>query len=184
MNDKDLTSTDLDAKSLRNIKTEDYISKNKIAGVEIVNLNQFSTEDGYFLELSRITNGKLKSVANFKMAQISYSLVEPKAIKAWHIHYKQNDLWFVPPHDRLLVGLIDTRKDSPTVGTVVRLTLGCHKSSLLKIPKGIAHGCANNSSKPVSLIYITDSEFNLKNPDEHRLPWDYLGSNFWEMQKG
>ena len=77
------------------------------------------------------------------MRQSSYSLVLPGAVKAFHLHFNQEDVWFVPPTDRLLIGLVDARKDSPTYGKPCALSWAAVRRSLLYIPRGVGHGCAN-----------------------------------------
>ena len=50
----------------------------------------------------------------------------------------------------------------------------------LKIP-GVAHGAANLWNKEVTMFYFTDSYFDAT--DEHRLPYDLFGENFWTLKK-
>ena len=164
---------------------ENYFSEAKISGVLISKLNYFPSEDGYFIELARLKkDNSIEATPSFKVQQISYSSLDRKAIKAWHIHDKQDDLWFIPPDNKVLIGLHDLRKNSTTKGNTQRFVLGNHQSNLLFIPKGVAHGCANLSNSPSILIYMTSKKFNRKNPDEKRLPWNYLGKDFWEVKKG
>lgn len=164
---------------------ENYFNEAKINGVLISKLNYFSSEDGYFIELVRLKgDNSIETMPLFKVQQISYSSLDKKTIKAWHIHDKQDDLWFIPPDNKVLIGLHDLRKDSPTNSKTQRFILGNHQSNLLFIPKGVAHGCANLSNSPSTLIYMTSKKFNRKNPDEKRLPWDYLGKDFWKAKIG
>ena len=96
----------------------------------------------------------------------------------------QTDAWYVSPYDRLLVGLLDTRKNSKTVDKTMRLILGAGVAQLLIIPPGVAHGAANPWDKPTSMVYFTDQQFSPTDPDERRLPYDLFGENFWELTKG
>jgi dTDP-4-dehydrorhamnose 3,5-epimerase len=107
----------------------------------------------------------------------------PSAIKGWHLHYNQEDIWFVFPDSHLLVGLWDLREDSPTKNQTMRITLGGGKSQLLYIPRGVAHGTVNLSSRNADLIYFINQQFSLDQPDEHRIPWDTLGEDFWTYTK-
>lgn len=166
------------------VSTQSYGGKPRIQGVRLIDLRLMSDEGGDFAEIARLHNGQLEGVSEYNAAQISYSFMEPGTIKAWHLHYRQDDLWFVPPHDRLLVGLLDTRADSPTVDSVMRLTMGAGRARLLLIPRGVAHGVANLSPFPASVIYFTNQSFNLDDPDERRLPYDELGADFWTIQPG
>ena len=66
----------------------------------------------------------------------------------------------------------------------MRFALGAGKARLLFIPRGVAHGVANLSSRPASIIYFVNRAFDAENPDEHRLPWDVIGAAFWSIQPG
>jgi dTDP-4-dehydrorhamnose 3,5-epimerase len=66
----------------------------------------------------------------------------------------------------------------------MRLVLGSGKARLLLIPRGVAHGVANLSSQPAAVIYFVNQAFNLERPDEHRLPYDLLGEDFWSIRPG
>ena len=167
------------------LSTQSYGGRPRIEGVQLVDLALFSDEGGDFAEMARINaDGKLAALPSFHPAQISYSYMEPGTIKAWHLHRRQEDLWFVPPHDRLLIGLLDTREDSPTYQQSMRFVLGAGRARLLLIPRGVAHGAANLTPVAASLIYLTTNVFEPSDPDEHRLPYDLLGVDFWTIQPG
>lgn len=167
------------------ITTQSYSKKPTIEEVKIIEVKNFSAEDGYFMELLRSSNAKANlDIPDFEIKQVNYSKLLPKAIKGWHIHYNQEDIWFIPPDDIVMVGLVDLREDSPTKGTQMRIIMGNHKSSLLYIPRGVAHGCVNLTGKPATVIYFTNQHFNPENPDEQRLPWDHFGADFWKPIKG
>jgi dTDP-4-dehydrorhamnose 3,5-epimerase len=165
--------------------TQSYAPRSRIDGVTITDLPIFSDEGGDFCEITRFNpEGTLSLAPDYRPAQISYSLMEPGQIKAFHLHQHQDDLWFVPPAHRLLVGLLDVRHASPTYRTEIRLVLGAGKGRLLYIPRGVAHGVANLSSSNASIIYFTNTAFDADHPDEHRLPHDLLGSDFWTVRPG
>ncbi len=117
------------------VDTQSYGARPRIDGVSLIELSVFSDEGGDFCEISRLReDGTLTSFPGYKPAQISYSLMEPGQIKALHLHRHQDDLWFVPPVHRLLVGLLDIRDGSETLGTSMRLTLGAGKGTLAPHP--------------------------------------------------
>lgn len=180
-----LALNDFDDKTIKNIKVQDYSKKKLIEGVQIVTLNIMSAPDGYFLELGRLKeDATFKDFPDFKLKQIAFSVVEPGGIKGWHIHYNQEDLWFISPNSSVLVGLHDLRKDSHTMGQEMKFPLGNHKAQLLYIPRGVAHGVANISTRPATMVYLLNQQFNLNDPDERRLPVDFFGKDFWDMPKG
>ena len=167
-------------------KTQSYAKKATIDGVEIVSSNWFSTVDGNFAEILRYDGeGQVRGVKqNFVIRQMNWSYNLCGAVKAYHYHQHQKDLWFCPPYDRLLVNLHDLRADSPTFDAHMTLVLGAGKNLALVIPEGIAHGCANPFEKPMSLFYAVTQQFDPDSPDEWRLPWDAWGPHVWEIEKG
>jgi dTDP-4-dehydrorhamnose 3,5-epimerase len=125
-------------------------------------------------------------LGGFAVRQVNYSEMAPGAIKAFHLHARQTDVWYVPPSDRLLLVLIDVRKGSPTEGARMRLMLGDGASRLVRIPPGVAHGVRNLGPSPGHLLYFVDVPFTPEPAacDEGRLPWDFLGADVWEMTRG
>lgn len=172
-----------DFKSL--ITTQSYISKTPISGVVLKEVPKFNDESGSFSEMVRFNNdGTLESFPDFKVEQASWSVLHPGGIKAFHLHYKQDDVWFVPGSESLLIGLHDIRKDSPTYGKTMRFMMGCGKSQLLRIPAGVLHGCANLSTSSCHLIYFVNQKFDALNPDEHRVPYNITDESFWDKIPG
>jgi dTDP-4-dehydrorhamnose 3,5-epimerase len=179
-----ITLEDIGEEFRKSITTQDYSKKTVIDGVRLIELKQFIDESGSFNEITRLDKGILQEFPDFELKQVSYSLMEPGAVKAFHLHLNQEDIWFVPPGDKLLVGLFDVRQGSPTYKVSQRLALGVGKASLLYIPRGVAHGAANLSKKQAQIFYFVSKQFDAENPDEKRLPWDFLGKEFWEREKG
>lgn len=166
------------------VTVQEYGKDPPIDGVKFLPLIYNRDDTGEFSELGRVSEGILQSVPGFKIAQISYSLLLPGAVKAFHLHFNQTDAWYVSPYDRLLVGLLDTRKNSKTANETMRLVLGAGVAQLLIIPPGVAHGAANPWDKPTSMVYFTDQQFSPAAPDERRLPYDLFGEDFWGLTKG
>lgn len=157
----------------------------RIEGVEIVELRRFADDGGSMTELARLDDGSLRGMPGFRPAQINFSTVEPGAIKAFHVHRAQSDVWFVPPGDRVLLVLADVRSGSKTEGGRMRLLLGDARSSLVRIPPGVAHGCRNLGRESARIVYLTDRHFSPEpgDTDEGRLPWDLLGPEIWELAR-
>lgn len=181
---KDLTESDIEDGALARVYTQDYSKKLTIEGVELINLNNHVGEEGDFSELLRFKeNGCLEVLPDFKILQINRTKLYKGAIKGWHLHLKQDDLWYVIPYGHLIVGLWDLRKDSKTKGAISRIVLGGGKSELLFIPRGVAHGAVNVAKKEVEILYFMNQKFDPKDPDEKRLKWDSLGADFWKPLK-
>ncbi|MFH1712747.1 MAG: dTDP-4-dehydrorhamnose 3,5-epimerase family protein [Candidatus Jacksonbacteria bacterium] len=170
------------------IHKQNYSPKPKIEGVKIIDLPYFIDDGGVFCEIARILSdtGIQEYFPDFKLRQINWSQIQPGLIKAGHLHKKQEDIWFVPPIDRVLVGLIDARKGSATVNVKMRFVLGAGKARLLYIPRGVIHGCANPYSRPMTLIYLVNQYWtdDQKNTDEWRVDYQIFGKGFWEIAKG
>lgn len=182
---KILSNKFVDFNFVNEIKSDNYQFKNStIDGVKFIELNKHTSDDGYFIEIARLhKKSTLKQFPHFSISQLSYSVTIPNTIKAWHLHFKQDDLWFVPPQNKILIGLSDIRNNSTTKGNLIRKILGGFNGSLIFIPKGVAHGYKNISKSKSAVIYFSNFVYNAKNPDEHNLQWDAFGVNFWEIKK-
>lgn len=158
----------------------------EIEGVEVVELTRHADDGGSMTELARLTGAEPQALAGFTVRQVNYSEIEPGVIKAFHLHARQTDVWYVPPSDRVLVVLIDVRKGSGTEGARRRLMLGSGSSRLLRIPPGVAHGARNLGLATARIVYFTDVHFSPEPAtcDEGRLPWDYAGPDVWEPARG
>ena len=130
-------------------------------------------EAGHFI----ITNDKYGEV-EFNPKQINRSKLAPQTRRFWHIHPHQNEIWTLAD-GKLLVGLIDLRKGSPTHGLKAKIVLDETRS--LYIPSGVAHGLINPSlTNNAILIYITDYHWSGdKDTQEYRIdpremPFDFV----------
>lgn len=182
MNSK-LTLNDIDANYVKKVYDQKYYKKRKIDGVKIIPIHNIPSEEGDFSEVIRFQKGEAKQIPGFFVSQMNRTRLLPNTVKAWHLHFKQDYIWYVSPFSHLIVGLWDLRKKSKTKGEVMRLVMGGGLSQLLFIPHGVAQGCRVVSYEPVDLYIFTNLHFDLKNLDEHRLPWDTLGAEFWKVQR-
>ena len=178
--------TKFNAQAQAQYGVQDYSPKTQIDGLEIHNLRRFNDDGGAMTELGRFEDGKLAGVEGFVARQMNYSVMEPLAIKAFHLHKRQTDVWYVPPSDKLLLVVADVREGSPTEGVVQRIVLGDGNSRLVRIPPGVAHGAKNlRTALPSAIIYFVDVQFSMDDDcDEGRLPWDYFGAELWEVERG
>ena len=176
----------LNDSSKRAFTVQSYGGGPLIDGVAWVDLTRHGDDGGALTELVRLGGGSTSALPGFEVRQINYSEVAPGAIKAYHLHLRQTDVWFVPPSSRLLCVLIDVRAGSRTEGVQNRVVLGDGRSRLLRIPPGVAHGCRNLDTAPAQVIYLTDLHFSAHPDtcDEGRLPWDYAGAEVWELTRG
>lgn len=93
---------------------QDYSRAQEIEGVEFVQLRRFNDDGGAMTELGRLDGGAHKDLPGFEVRQVNFSVVEPLAVKAFHLHKRQTDVWYVPPADKMLLVLADVRAGSPT----------------------------------------------------------------------
>jgi len=157
-----------------------------IDGVRVMELVRHADDGGAMTELARLADGRAVGLGDFAVRQVNYSEMAPGAIKAFHLHARQTDVWFVPPSDRMLVVLLDVRKGSRTEGARQRVVLGHGGSRLLLIPPGVAHGVKNLGPARGRIIYFVDFQFS-PDPDqteEGRLPWDFAGADIWDVARG
>ncbi len=136
-----------------------------IQGVEIKELVTHADERGFFREIIRVTDDFFRE----GFGQWSHSLMYPGSAKAWHLHQKQIDWWYVIGGP-LKVVLHDLRPESPTFRQTMELYMGDnYPSCVLRIPPGVAHGC-KSVGNTAHLFYITSNTYNPA--DDGRLPHD------------
>ena len=136
-----------------------------IHGVVIKELATRADERGFFREVIRATDEFFRE----GFGQLSHSLVHAGVAKAWHLHQRQVDWWYVAA-GVLHVALHDTRPDSPTFRETMEFALGDHQPArCVRIPPGVAHGyrCV---AGPAHVIYVTSRVYDPA--DEGRIPHD------------
>ena len=159
------------------IRTVD--SAELIAGVRAEPVTIHPDDRGYFLEVLRMGQGL---PAGFPAAstQVSAALSYPGAIKAFHYHLRQTDLW-VPSVGMLQVALVDLRRGSKTFGARNTLYVGTLRLWQILIPPGVGHGYKVIGTQAALLVYVTDRFYNPE--DEGRLAYNDLRINYdWETQ--
>ncbi|MER3481872.1 MAG: dTDP-4-dehydrorhamnose 3,5-epimerase [Meiothermus sp.] len=164
---------------------QDYAPQPQIEGVFHHSLKKHRSLEGSFMEHLRLTGGQTEGLsAPFEPRQISVSWAVPGRINAFHLHPKrtQDELWCVLEGD-LLVWLADVREGSPTQGNRRSFLLSGAAPALLHIPSGVAHGYRAGHEGAV-LLYAMNSQFDLSDPNEGRLPWDFFGPELWADDKG
>jgi dTDP-4-dehydrorhamnose 3,5-epimerase len=177
---------DISPDAKRVFQLQAYGPTTTIEGVTLVTLARHADDGGSLTELARLADGRAEGLDGFSVRQVNYSELAPGTIKAFHLHVRQTDVWYVPPGDRMLIVLLDVRQGSPTEGARLRVVLGDGVSRLLRIPPGVAHGVRNLGPGPGRIIYFTDLHFSAEpsSCDEGRLPWDFAGADVWEVTRG
>jgi len=178
-----LRKEDVSSNFTDHLSLQKYEASKSIDGVRLIGCELHSDDGGDLRELARLKGGFITGLDDFELRQINCSRFNPGLIKAFHLHMNQDEIWSVHPMDRLLVGLLDTRKSSKTEGLQMRFVLGGGKCNALYIPRGVAHGGMVLGQEPVDVVYLVNENFSVSNPDEWRLPWNILGDDFWSIRK-
>ena len=122
---KDLTIDDISVTVKQNISVQNYQEKKMIDGVKIIEVKRYAGEDGTFEDLLRVNDkGFLELFSEFQVRQINRSKLLPGAVKAWHLHFNQEDIWYIPSDDHMILGLWDTREASPTKDLTMKIVMG------------------------------------------------------------
>ncbi len=175
----------LDASPTQALTFETYPAAPQIDGVWVHALKKNRSENGAFMEYLRLDEAGVQHLpGNLTPRQISVSWAAAGRINAFHIHVKQeqNEIWCVLG-GQLTIWLVDCRADSPTLNIKRKLVFSGEQPMLVHIPSGVAHGYqAGNAG--ATLIYTMDAQFNMDDPNEGRLPWDFFGPELWAEDMG
>lgn len=154
-------------------------SKDLIDGVRIQPYWFWADDRGHFLEVARMGHG-LAAEFPAGTTQFSAAMTFPAAIKAFHFHKHQTDLWVVV-QGMFQVALVDLRPDSPTFGVKNTLYVGQMRPWQILIPPGVGHGYKVIGMDPAVLVYLTNRFYNPA--DEGRIAHNEPGINYdWELQ--
>lgn len=167
------------------LKFETYPPAPQIEGVWTHPLRKNRGENGAFMEYLRLGEEGVQGLPGALVPrQISVSWAAPGRVNAFHIHVKevQNEVWCVL-EGQLLVWLVDCRAGSPTLGARRRLVLSGEQPTLVHIPSGVAHGYQAGHAG-ATLLYSMDAQFDIRDPNEGRLPWDQFGAALWAEDRG
>ena len=152
------------------------MKQNAIEGVVIKELVTHADERGFFREVIRETDEFFEH-----FGQWSHSLMYPGTAKAWHIHKRQTDWWYVM--GALKVALYDTRPESPTKGELMELFPGEADYCLVKVPPLVWNGfkgigvapaivanCATLAHRPDEIVRL--------DPTSDTIPYS------WDLRNG
>lgn len=136
-----------------------------IHGVAFKDLVTHRDERGFFQEIIRVTDDFFGE----GFGQLSHSLMYPGVVKAWHVHKRQVDWWYVAC-GVLKAALHDMRPDSPTYRETMEFLMGDHQPArVLRVPPGVVHG-SKCISGPAHVFYVTSRVYDPA--DEGRIPHD------------
>lgn len=88
-----------------NIYQMEYGGGSHIEGVHIIPLKETALEKNSFEQIIKLKDGIIEAIPHFRVTQINRVCLLPGTIKAWHLHFMQDEIWYVHRSDRLIVGL-------------------------------------------------------------------------------
>lgn len=131
-----------------------------INGLKLIKLKTFHDERGFFVE--RYNHAKFKELGlPTTFVQDNFSRSKPGVLRGLHFQY-------APPQGKLVTCLsgeifdvaVDIRKNSPTFGQHVSVSLSGDEPALFWIPAGFAHGFCVTSSTVADVLYKVDNLWN------------------------
>ena len=178
--------TKLTPDALAALTYQTYPPQEDIEGAWQQALVKHHAGNGAFMECLRLDeHAQTQGTPNaHPTRQVSVSWAEAHRVNAFHIHPNsgQSELWTVIA-GQLSVWLVDCRQDGATSGHKRKFTLNGEQPTQLHIPGGVAHGY-KAGPHGATLLYATSHQFNAQQPDEGRLPWNFLGDGLWDDDRG
>lgn len=131
--------------------------KSKIVGVKIIKKKVIEDDRGKILHMLR------RHDKNFKrFGEIYFSYVNPKKIKAWHIHKKMT-LNYAAAYGEIKLVLYDDRARSKSKGKIQEIILSNKSHYLVEIPPLVWNGFCSLNNKIAVLANCSDIPHD---PDE------------------
>ena len=141
---------------------EEIISK--IDGVQIIKKDQIKDDRGRIMHMMRNDDENFK-----KFGEIYFSSVNPKAIKAWHLHKKMT-LNYVVVWGKVKLVLYDDREKSISRGVLDEIILSMNNYCIVKIPPFIWNGFSSENNSESIIANCSDIPHD-KN-EIIRIPYD------------
>ena len=138
--------------------------KKKISGVKVFKKNVITDDRGKILHMIRNDDENFK-----KFGEIYFSYVNPKKVKAWHIHKKMT-LNYVAAFGKIKLVLYDDRIGSSTNGKVQEIILSNENHLLVSIPPMIWNGFCSADDNLAVLANCSDIPHDKE--EIKRLPFD------------
>ena len=139
--------------------------------IKIIKLTTHEGDCGFFREIFRFP----EQFEGIPVGQLSHSMVQEGAVKAWHGHVCQSQ-WNYVVSGQLQVALFDNRKDSTSYKELMEFVVGDDEEepSAYFFSPGIlqAYKCVKG---PVQIIYVTSGVYDLE--DEVRFPYEFIEQN-------
>ena len=118
--------------------------------------------------------GKYNIFPEIPKGQVNISTTYPGVIRAFHMHLKQTDNWYIIDGDFEIV-LVDD-----TTGHKEVLYVSGPAEKIIEIPPRMWHGFRVLGNKSGVLLYYVTNKYDPVDPDEPRTPWNRFHS--WETE--
>lgn len=143
-----------------------------IEGVRITPLRQIVDERGKVMHMLRSDAAHFQS-----FGEIYFSVVNPGAIKAWHVH-RIMTLNYAVPVGHIKFVLYDEREGSPTRGAIQEIFLGPDNYNLVTVPPLVWNGFKGIGTEPAlvancATIPHDPGEIDRRNPFDPAIPYDW-----------
>ena len=141
-----------------------------IDGIRIIPIKRHIDERGFFTELFRSDNEKIKE----KLVQFNMSYSYPNIIRAWHRHNRGQIDYFACLKGDIKLCAYDDRENSKTFGELDEFILRSDSLQIVRVPGEVWHGFKVIGLVSAQLLYGVNKLYEYGNPDEERRPWDDL----------
>lgn len=150
---------------------------NQIHDVRVQPLRRIPDERGAVFHMLREDSAGFE-----RFGEIYFSLVNPGAVKAWHLH-REMTLNYAVPSGMVKLVCHDDRPDSPTVGVTQELFVGDLNYCLVTIPPGVWNGFKGIGAEPAlvancATIPHDPAEIVRRDPFDAQIGYD------WALQHG
>lgn len=146
------------------VQRDFIINSSIIAGVQLVDLQQYADARGQFMEMFR---REWFPQVSWERTQSNRSESKAGVLRGLHYHFHQIDYWHVV-RGHIRAGMVDLRPHSPTYKAAQLIDLSADEPTGLFIPVGVAHGFY--AVTDCTLIYIVNNYYDSK--DEFGVAWD------------
>ena len=126
------------------------MTKKIIDGVQVLSKKVIIVDRGTILHMLRSDDKNFS-----KFGEIYFSYVNPKKIKAWHLHKKMT-LNYTAAYGKIKLVLFDDRKTSKTNGLIQEITLSNDNHVLVSIPPMIWNGFCSADNNVAVLANCSD----------------------------
>lgn len=133
--------------------------------ISVTDITKNIDQRGFFAELMRNSDSPI--------AQVNMSYSYPGIVRAWHRHNRgQWDLFIV------LKGSLKIAAFNDETGKIESVVVSGERLQSVMVCGAYWHGFEVIGNESALLVYGVTKEYNAKNPDEERRPWN--DPNIWK----